>query len=365
MLARSQGAPDAPGRRRGRHRRRPARPSVHVAGSSRPPWSAWCRSVASTGNRRRMAQSACLTDRRSRTGDRLDGCVVLHRLPAAQSPIADAAPLSLCAREPHVPADRLVAEMVPPPRFDSVPLRHLRPGPGAAQPDRGGAGPERLRGRARRRARGGPGKRRWFAKKPAAPTGPARRLPGRRLRRRQDPPARLAVARHPGRRRAQGVRHLRRADQPRRRARLPADRAHAQRAPAAVHRRVRAGRPGRHRPGLHPARQARRRRASRSPRPPTRCPASSARAGSPPPTSCARSRACPRTSARCASTARTTATAACPRRPPRTPTSRSPGRRTRTPGASLDDFPALLDHLAHGAPQPLRRAVRRRRRRSA
>ncbi|NEY36020.1 cell division protein ZapE [Streptomyces sp. PRKS01-65] len=36
------------------------------------------------------------------------------------SPIAGAAPLSLCAREPHVPADRLVAEMVPPPRFDSV-----------------------------------------------------------------------------------------------------------------------------------------------------------------------------------------------------------------------------------------------------
>ncbi|MGW0823068.1 cell division protein ZapE [Streptomyces sp. NPDC002845] len=34
--------------------------------------------------------------------------------------IPEAAPLSLCAREPHVPADRLVAEMVPPPRFDSV-----------------------------------------------------------------------------------------------------------------------------------------------------------------------------------------------------------------------------------------------------
>jgi cell division protein ZapE len=32
----------------------------------------------------------------------------------------DAAPLSLCAREPHVPAERLVAEMVPPPRFDAV-----------------------------------------------------------------------------------------------------------------------------------------------------------------------------------------------------------------------------------------------------
>ncbi|MGW5215224.1 cell division protein ZapE [Streptomyces sp. NPDC004051] len=36
------------------------------------------------------------------------------------APSADAAPLSLCAREPHVPADRLVAEMVPPPRFDAV-----------------------------------------------------------------------------------------------------------------------------------------------------------------------------------------------------------------------------------------------------
>lgn len=37
-----------------------------------------------------------------------------------QSPIAETAPLSLCALEPRVPADRLVAEMVPPPRFDSV-----------------------------------------------------------------------------------------------------------------------------------------------------------------------------------------------------------------------------------------------------
>ncbi|MFF8033651.1 cell division protein ZapE [Streptomyces sp. NPDC016626] len=35
-------------------------------------------------------------------------------------PPADVAPLSLCAREPRVPADRLVAEMVPPPRFDAV-----------------------------------------------------------------------------------------------------------------------------------------------------------------------------------------------------------------------------------------------------
>jgi cell division protein ZapE len=45
------------------------------------------------------------------------------------SPIADAAPMSLCAREPHVPADRLVAEMVPPPRFDSVRFSTYIPDP--------------------------------------------------------------------------------------------------------------------------------------------------------------------------------------------------------------------------------------------
>ncbi|MFJ8942173.1 cell division protein ZapE [Streptomyces sp. NPDC102395] len=44
-------------------------------------------------------------------------------------PIADAAPVSLCAREPRVPADRLVAEMVPPPRFDSVRFSTYIPDP--------------------------------------------------------------------------------------------------------------------------------------------------------------------------------------------------------------------------------------------
>ncbi|GLF97812.1 cell division protein ZapE [Streptomyces yaizuensis] len=39
--------------------------------------------------------------------------------PATSAP-TEREPLSLCSREPHVPADRLVAEMVPPPRFDSV-----------------------------------------------------------------------------------------------------------------------------------------------------------------------------------------------------------------------------------------------------
>ncbi|WP_373557601.1 cell division protein ZapE [Streptomyces sp. Tue6028] len=44
-------------------------------------------------------------------------------------PIPEATPLSLCAREPHVPADRLVAEMVPPPRFDSVRFATYIPDP--------------------------------------------------------------------------------------------------------------------------------------------------------------------------------------------------------------------------------------------
>ncbi|MFF8593479.1 cell division protein ZapE [Streptomyces sp. NPDC015220] len=48
---------------------------------------------------------------------------------AGTNPVTEAAPLSLCAREPHVPADRLVAEMVPPPRFDSVRFATYIPDP--------------------------------------------------------------------------------------------------------------------------------------------------------------------------------------------------------------------------------------------
>jgi cell division protein ZapE len=46
-------------------------------------------------------------------------------MPAAET----ATPLSLCAREPHVPAERLVAEMVPPPRFDGVRFETYVPDP--------------------------------------------------------------------------------------------------------------------------------------------------------------------------------------------------------------------------------------------
>ncbi|MGQ5638495.1 MULTISPECIES: cell division protein ZapE [unclassified Streptomyces] len=48
---------------------------------------------------------------------------------SGSSPLTHAGPLSLCAREPHVPADRLVAEMVPPPRFDSVRFSTYIPDP--------------------------------------------------------------------------------------------------------------------------------------------------------------------------------------------------------------------------------------------
>ncbi|MEU5438366.1 cell division protein ZapE [Streptomyces sp. NPDC020719] len=88
------------------------------------------------------------------------------------SPITEAAPLSLCAREPHVPADRLVAEMVPPPRFDSVRFETYVPDPN--QPSQreavtvlssfaaglGGAHAT------------GSGRRKWFGRKPAAPAAP-------------------------------------------------------------------------------------------------------------------------------------------------------------------------------------------------
>ncbi|MEU9362154.1 cell division protein ZapE [Streptomyces sp. NPDC048301] len=90
-----------------------------------------------------------------------------------QSPIAEQSPQSLCALEPRVPADRLVAEMVPPPRFDSVRFDTYVPDPN--QPSQreavevlssfaaglGGAHAT------------GTGRRKWFGKRqPAAPAAP-------------------------------------------------------------------------------------------------------------------------------------------------------------------------------------------------
>ncbi|MFI8851178.1 cell division protein ZapE [Streptomyces sp. 891-h] len=86
------------------------------------------------------------------------------------------APVALTAREPHVPADQLVAEMVPPPRFDGVRFATYIPDP--AQPSQTeavgalSAFADRLGGASRSADGGGP--RRWFRRVPkqAAPAGP-------------------------------------------------------------------------------------------------------------------------------------------------------------------------------------------------
>ncbi|MFB7273882.1 cell division protein ZapE [Streptomyces sp. NPDC056244] len=93
-------------------------------------------------------------------------------------PVTEAAPVALCAREPYVPADRLVADMVPPPRFDSVRFDTYVPDPGQPSQSQavtvlsafaaglGGAhGPNGS-------GSGSGSLRRWFARKPAEPTGP-------------------------------------------------------------------------------------------------------------------------------------------------------------------------------------------------
>ncbi|WP_449657458.1 cell division protein ZapE [Streptomyces pathocidini] len=100
-------------------------------------------------------------------------------LPAPRPPHAadpEAGPLALCGREPHVPAERLVAEMVPPPRFDSVRFDTYVPDP--AQPSQAEA-VRVLGGFARGIGGGAPtaggGKRRWFGfggGGKAAPAGP-------------------------------------------------------------------------------------------------------------------------------------------------------------------------------------------------
>jgi cell division protein ZapE len=85
---------------------------------------------------------------------------------------AEAGPVSLSTREPRVAAGRLVAEMVPPPRFDSVRFATYRPDPNRPSQaeavtvlDTFAAG------------LGGPrgdrtGKRRWFGRQPAVAAGP-------------------------------------------------------------------------------------------------------------------------------------------------------------------------------------------------
>ncbi|MDJ1133585.1 cell division protein ZapE [Streptomyces iconiensis] len=94
-------------------------------------------------------------------------------------------PAALSERRPHVPADQLVAEMVPPPRFDGVRFSTYIPDP--AQPSQteavrvlssfaeglsGGAHGEG--GRRNDGGAKGTGRKRWFRReaRPAAPAGP-------------------------------------------------------------------------------------------------------------------------------------------------------------------------------------------------
>lgn len=95
-----------------------------------------------------------------------------HAVPGS-SPIAETAPLSLCAREPHVPADRLVAEMVPPPRFDSVRFDTYVPDPNQpSQTEAVRVLSDFAAGLGGAHAMGA-GKRKWFGRKaPARPSGP-------------------------------------------------------------------------------------------------------------------------------------------------------------------------------------------------
>ncbi|MGI5471459.1 cell division protein ZapE [Streptomyces sp. CA-132043] len=91
---------------------------------------------------------------------------------AAAGPSDDAAPAALTARAPHVPADRLVAEMVPPPRFQSARFETYIPDP--AQPSQAEAVQVLSSFAASIGGTASPsgGKRRWFSKKPEAPKGP-------------------------------------------------------------------------------------------------------------------------------------------------------------------------------------------------
>ncbi|MEV7464179.1 cell division protein ZapE [Streptomyces rubiginosohelvolus] len=90
-----------------------------------------------------------------------------------QSPPAETAPLSLCAREPHVPADRLVAEMVPPPRFDSVRFDTYVPDPNQPSQSEAVTVLEGFAAGLGGAHATGSGRRKWFgSKKPAAPAGP-------------------------------------------------------------------------------------------------------------------------------------------------------------------------------------------------
>ncbi|WP_030998156.1 cell division protein ZapE [Streptomyces sp. NRRL F-5630] len=87
---------------------------------------------------------------------------------STSTPLAEAQPLSLCAREPRVPPERLVAELVPPPRFDSVRFSTYVPDP--KQPSQAEAVRELSAFAASLGAApAAPGRRGWFGRKSRPP----------------------------------------------------------------------------------------------------------------------------------------------------------------------------------------------------
>jgi cell division protein ZapE len=80
-------------------------------------------------------------------------------------------PSRLVDRAPQVPPDRLVADLVPPPRFAPVRFETYQPDP--AQPTQAAALAALQAFAARLRESSGSGKRRWFRRGPAPPEGRA------------------------------------------------------------------------------------------------------------------------------------------------------------------------------------------------
>ncbi|MEV0774142.1 cell division protein ZapE [Streptomyces sp. NPDC050428] len=98
----------------------------------------------------------------------------MRPVPASPGSSPVSSPVSLCDREPRVPAERLVAEMVPPPRFDSVRFATYVPDPNRPSQAEAvsvlstfaaGLGGAADTGQ-------GQSRRRWFGRKPAAEAGP-------------------------------------------------------------------------------------------------------------------------------------------------------------------------------------------------
>ncbi|GAA1501106.1 cell division protein ZapE [Streptomyces synnematoformans] len=104
---------------------------------------------------------------------------------AAGTPGAGISPGALTGREPHVPAERLVAELVPPPRFDAVRFATYVPDP--ARPSQAeavraltafaaglGGGATAVSGGtpASEGVAGGGGRRPWWRRAPKEPAGP-------------------------------------------------------------------------------------------------------------------------------------------------------------------------------------------------